>query len=58
MKRLFNGTCSECQQFKPRCAFVLFCKGDDQQYEDVPRILCESCRHNKQGQYKLGAAHR
>jgi hypothetical protein len=60
MKALFNGVCSICNAFKPRCATVYFRRlmGDARTYTAEPRVLCEECRKSQCGTFKLDAKHK
>ena len=49
---MFNGTCSKCGVFKPRCAtvtFIPFAKGV---------TLCDICRKVYKGTYRLHDKHK
>ena len=61
MKGLFNGTCSGCGQFKPRCATVyLVSFARPAQVSSKPKILCADCRKRVEyrGRYRLEARHK
>lgn len=53
MKSLFNGTCSRCNQLRPRCARVYFGNG----VKRIEKILCEDCRKGFK-KLKLAEEHR
>lgn len=59
MKALFNGTCSECGTFKPRCATVAV-RGTTAWGDRETRVmtLCESCRRVLRGLCTLHPKHR
>lgn len=62
MKALFNGDCSRCETFKPRCARVNMItwppKAGSPVYSDKLTILCADCRKECKNRFKLAEAHR
>ncbi len=57
MKAMFNGTCSVCKNFKPRCAAVTpiyRLRGRERAW----KVLCEDCRRPRHGLYRLDARHK
>ena len=66
MKALFNGTCSLCRGFLPRCSQVfVWLDGKPHVFlsgvavpRQGPSVLCPSCRRECRGQYRLDARHK
>ncbi len=59
MKAAFNGVCSICERFKPRCASVfLRWPGKATEYQLTLTVLCEDCRKRWHGAYKLDMRHK
>ena len=58
MKAQFNGLCNRCKTFKPRCAFVYLRVGGAFRFYCQPSILCEDCRRDERGKYRLDAKHK
>jgi len=67
MKALFNSTCDQCRRFRPRCATVVIDhnyiiaaaaptgSGDSRDHGE--RTLCEDCRKQLRGKFKLHPQH-
>ena len=56
---MFNAVCSRCKTFKPRCASVYFrVEGKATMYRHTPEPVCEDCRKELNGRYRLDERHR
>jgi hypothetical protein len=61
MRGLFNATCWICGIFKPRCAAILLRGGAGRDSADVTgaaRDVCEDCRKDIRGRYRLTERHK
>ena len=58
-KALFNGDCCKCHIHRPRCAKVyLRVDGKATQYHKEPTVMCDCCRREMNGQYRIHEDHR
>lgn len=58
VKNFFNGTCANCEKFKPRCANVKRPSGERGYKEWWRHVLCEDCRKILRGKYRLAEEHK
>lgn len=59
MRALFNGTCERCKAFRPRCARVyLRVDGKATQFRDAATVLCDVCRKERKGRFRVDERHR
>ena len=59
MKKLFNGDCKNCGEFKPRCAEVHFRRPHKAtEYEATPTVLCPDCRRANHGKFRAAEKHK
>lgn len=59
MRALFNHVCHGCNHFMPRCAYVYLRRpGKATAYSPERVALCEGCRRERRGAYRLDVRHK